>query len=345
MSVRGITSFALPVLLLLTACSGTGPTQPLTPTGPALATALPRPTTEEGDALTTEPEAATAGARLVGLWNVPLQDLQEVSAYGVNAVFFAAEGPAEVQAYLAAARSVNLKVVLNLVPAESAVDPVCAREKGRGGCPFDPEAFRAALETYRQVDFSPWHDTLYAHMLLDEPFDPSNWGGVPTPVEALQAAAEASRDLLGPVPTAINFGYLGPDLAPGVTEVALSTFYANKLRRFGSLEAYLQDQLANLEPLRRENPALKYLVLLQAFGGERYGPFPSAEDMAAQGQTACRTPGVDGLFWWTWSKPRLMDFASVLHGPEAEAYRAMVARVAAVCAGPMGGEKRPAGPG
>ncbi|GIV58194.1 MAG: hypothetical protein KatS3mg042_1107 [Rhodothermaceae bacterium] len=286
---------------------------------------------------TVETGPPATGAKLVGVWNVPAQDLATVASYGFTAVFYAARGPDDAVAYLEAAAAVGtLRVVLNLLPSTAMVDPACAAERGTHGCPFSLEAYAASFEAYRDRGLEQYSDVLYAHMMMDEPFDPSNWGGTPMTYEQLRAASALSREVLGEVPTAINAGYVPPTLEPGVADVVMSTFYANKERQYESVEVYLQDQLENLQTARAANPSLRYILLLQAIGDGVFGPFPTAEAMEAKATAACQTEGVDGVFWWTWSKPQATDFGTVLRGAEGAAYRAMVARVATVCNGTRG---------
>ncbi|KPL88300.1 hypothetical protein [Ardenticatena maritima] len=292
--------------------------------------ASPSPT-PQAQATATATRPPTEGGKLVGVWGVPPNDLAEVASYGFDIVFYAAHNPNDAIAYLEAARQEGLKVVLNLLPAEAMVNPDCYAEKGRRACPFDLDAFTAALEAYRGLGLDAYADTFYAHMLMDEPFDPTNWGGTPISAEELRAATQRSYEVLGPIPTAINAGYVPPIIEPGVADIVMSTFYLNKERSFGDVTTYLQDQLANLQPARAGDPDMRYMLLLQAIGGGAFGPFPSPEEMQAKATRACETPGVNGLFWWTWSKPQAIDFASIMRGPEGDAYRAMVANVVAIC--------------
>ncbi len=236
-------------------------------------------------------------------------------------------------AYLEEAQRLGLRVVLNLLPPEAMVEPSCLTQRGRRGCPFSLAAFAASLEAYRGMDVANDNGTFYAHMLMDEPFDPTNWGGRPISYEELRAASERSHALLGNVPTAVNAGYVPPTFQPHVVDMVMSTFYRNKERKFGSLDVYLKEQLANLTPARRAQPDLRYVLLLQAVGGGAFGPFPRPEEMEIQALKACEQEGVDGIFWWTWTKPQVTDLSLVMRGPQGDAYRAMISRVVTACAG------------
>ncbi len=308
----------------------TAPSETLPPS-PTITPELPSPSILTSTPSPPTPTSAPWG-RVVGLWGVPLQDLPEVASYGFNTVFYAVRRPEEAVAYLEAAKDVGLRVVLNLLRPEAMMDPDCRAQAPRSRCPFDLGTFAASLKVYRGMGLERYPDTFLAHLLMDEPFDPTNWGGKPIPVEDLRGARERSYALLGPIPTALNAGYIPPAFPPQVADLVMSTFYRNKARRFGSLEAYLDDQLDHLTAARQADPNVRYVVLLQAVGGAAFGSFPTPEEMEEQALTACRREGVDGFFWWTWRKPQVTDFATVLRGPEGEAYRAMIARVRRACA-------------
>ncbi len=263
--------------------------------------------------------------RELGFWSVLLEDLSAVADLGATAVFHAARSPSELTQYLEAARNAGLRVLVSLVPHESAVDQQCLRAGGDDGCAFDLAAFTAALEPYAGT-LGEYRDVIAAHVLFDEPFDPTNWGGVPMSWETIAAAAAASRERL-PFPVAVNVGTLRQPVPPGVLDLVLLTFYANKERREGPLESYLASQAEFLPGDGR--PGI--VLLLQGFGDAR-SPFPTPEELRARGEAACRHDDVRAVFWWTWSKPGIVDFRSVLEGPSSSAYAAAVRAVAAACA-------------
>ena len=248
----------------------------------------------------------------------------------MTAVFHAARTPAALREYLDAARAAGLRVLVSLVPHELAVDPQCREEGDSHDCPFDLAAFTAALEPYVGV-LDAYRDVVIAHVLFDEPFDPTNWGGTAMTWETIAAAAEASRHRF-PVPVAVNVGTLRQPVPPGVLDLVLVTFYSNKERREGPLDAYLAAQAAQLPADGR--PGL--VVLLQGFGDSRT-PFPTPNELRAKGETACRHEDVRAVFWWTWSKPGLVDFRSVLDEASGEEYRYAIRDVAAACLAPVPG--------
>jgi hypothetical protein len=280
--------------------------------------------------------------KLLGVWHSPKEDLDELASYGVNTVIYSPRNPDDIVDYLATAESLGIRVMVNLARHREMIDQSCLSaqqdpSKDTKNCPFDPEAFRSALERYRSVDLEKFSQTsFYAHFMVDEPFDPTNWGGDPVSAEDLRLANAYSKDVLGEnIPTAIDAGYLPGDVPGGLADILMSTFYSNKERRFGSLEVYLEDQWSNLAIARNEQADLRYVVSLQAFGGGEYGAFPSTAEMETKAISACKHPSVDGVLWWSWFKPQLIDFSTVLKDSEAEAYIEMIRRVAEACE--MGG--------
>ncbi len=322
------------LVLLMSACLPVRSPRPSGSPSPASApgATLGQPSDTPQPTATASPEpqpypAASGGRPFMGFWNVPREDLDEVAAYGVQVVFYAARGPEDAVAYLRTARAAGLRVVLHLVPARRMRASGCPSREPGGRCPFQVAVFRQALEAYRGAGLEAYADVWLAHMLLDEPFDPDNWGGVPLTYEQLRQARQASREVLGPVPVAVNFGTLPPDPPEGVVDVAMVTFYRNKMRRYGSLEAFLAEQRARAAAMGVEG----LVVLLQAMGGARFGPFPEPEAMERQALALCGAPDIMGFFWWTWRKPQVVDLATVVRGPRGPAYRAMFTRVAAAC--------------
>lgn len=285
----------------------------------------------------TKPPAFPTG-KLVGVWHAPKEDLADLSRFGINAVFFSPRHPGELVDYLETAEKLGMRVIVNLVRSRDMVDQGCLAaqadpERGFKNCPFDPEAFRIALEQYRPLKLARFADTsLYAHMMLDEPFDSTDWGGSPIPEDDLRQASAYSREILGEtVPTAFNAGYIPATMRPGLVDLVTSSFYANKEARFGSVEAYLADQMNNLAGAWGAQPDLQYILLLQAFGGGRYGPFPAVTTMEAKATHACQHPLVGGVMWWAWSKPQVTDLSTVIHAPGGAAYIEMLGRVAQAC--------------
>lgn len=331
LSITQIEATATPPIATATPAAATsGPTAT-----PALPTATREPVAE---ATATAPSIATG--KVVGLWNVPVGELEMVKGYGVNTVFFSTSDPQEMVDYLLTAERLGLRVIANLVEHKDMVDQEClaALPSGDRGasqkCHFDLEAFRQTLGLYQEAGLGRFADTsLYAHLLMDEPFDDSNWGGRGLTNEEIQAASEVSKEVLGEnILTSINAGTVPANFPAGMVDLVTSTYYQNKEPSFGTVDDYLAFQLKNLAPARAQQPKLHYILLLPSFGGgQRNVEFPSPETMLEKALAACQNPQVDGVIWWTWKTRQWTDFSTVVSGPDGQAYVEMLEQVAQNC--------------
>jgi len=308
---------------------------PTTTPAPSSPTATPESVTP---ATATAPSIATG--KVVGLWNVPVGDLEAVRSYGVNTVFFSTSDPQEMVDYLQTAERLGLRVIANLVEHKDMVDQDClaalpSNDRGASQkCHFDLEAFRATLEHYKEAGLGRFANTsLYAHLMMDEPFDDSNWGERQLTNEEIQKASQVSKELLGEnILTSINAGTVPANFPAGMVDLVTSTYYQNKEASFGTVDDYLAFQLKNLASARAAQPTLHYILLLPSFGGgQRNVEFPSPEAMLAKAVAACQNPQVDGVIWWTWKTRQWTDFSTVVGGPDGQAYIEMLGQVAQSC--------------
>ena len=62
---------------------------------------------------------------------------------------------------------------------------------------FSMTKWKNRLEMFRSIDFNSYINdgTIIAHYLVDEPNDPSNWGGTPIPPATVEAMAKYSKQL------------------------------------------------------------------------------------------------------------------------------------------------------
>jgi hypothetical protein len=330
LSITQIEATPPPIATATPASAAPGPTATLAPP-----TATREPVVE---ATVTAPAIATG--KVVGLWNVPVGELEAVRGYGVNTVFFSTSDPQEMVNYLLTAEGLGLRVIANLVEHKDMVDQEClaalpSADRGASQkCHFDLRAFRQTLEQYQAAGLGRFADTsLYAHLLMDEPFDDSNWGGRRLTNEEIQAASEVSKQLLGEnILTSINAGTVPANFPAGMVDLVTSTFYQNKEPNFGTVDDYLAFQLKNLAPARAEQPTLHYILLLPSFGGgQRNVEFPSPETMLEKALAACQNPLVDGVIWWTWKTRQWTDFSTMVSGPDGQAYVEMLEQVAQDC--------------
>ena len=103
-----------------------------------------------------------------------------------------------VGAVLHAAQSGKVRMVLNLAgPGDGYSHPDGT---------FSLEAWKARIDTYRDVDFSPYvvEGLVLAHFLIDEPRAPNTWGGRPVSRADIEEMARYSKSIWPTLPTAVR---------------------------------------------------------------------------------------------------------------------------------------------
>lgn len=74
------------------------------------------------------------------------------------------------------------------------------------GSKFDLAKFKKMLNQYKGVNLDSYiaDGTLAGHMMIDEPSDPSNWGGKPIPYSTIEEAARHSKSIWPKLPTLVR---------------------------------------------------------------------------------------------------------------------------------------------
>lgn len=74
------------------------------------------------------------------------------------------------------------------------------------GSKFDLAKFKKMLDQYKGLNLDSYiaDGTLAGHMMIDEPSDPSNWGGKPIPYSTLDEAARHSKSIWPNLPTLLR---------------------------------------------------------------------------------------------------------------------------------------------
>jgi hypothetical protein len=105
---------------------------------------------------------------------------------------------AGVGAVLRAAQAGRVRMVLNLAgPGDDYSHPDGT---------FDLAAWKARIDAYRDVDFSPYvvEGLVLAHFLIDEPRAPGTWGGRPVSRADVEEMARYSKSIWPALPTAVR---------------------------------------------------------------------------------------------------------------------------------------------
>ena len=106
--------------------------------------------------------------------------------------------PASVLADLQAARRAGTRVLLGMVGWNRAL-------QGANGH-FSIEKWKQRLDRYRSIDLSPYiaDGTIVGHYMMDEPHDPSNWGGTPVTPAEIEEMARYSKQIWPDMATVIR---------------------------------------------------------------------------------------------------------------------------------------------
>jgi len=162
------------------------------------------------------------------------------------------------------------------------------------------------------------HPALAGVMVLDEPYDPANWGGVRLTKADLVGLYQAFQTLAPGVPMGIGLGdpaVLGPyalDEPPAGTffDFASFTFTLRKDQLAGGFTAYMADQRqALLETWLQARPDTWFVLMLQAYGMSSGGssiPMPSA-DWLRQVLDEANPLAIRGVLFNSWASPKYTE--------------------------------------
>lgn len=162
------------------------------------------------------------------------------------------------------------------------------------------------------------HPALAGVMVLDEPYDPANWGGTRLQKADLVGLYQAFKTIAPEVPMGIGLGdpaVLSPyalDEPPAGTffDFASFTFTLRKDQLAGGFTAYMTDQgQALLENWRQARPHTWFVLMLQAYGVSSGGssiPTPSA-DWLQEVLEQANLMAIQGVLFNAWSNPRYTE--------------------------------------
>ncbi len=150
--------------------------------------------------------------------------------------------PADLLSSLAAIQSRGGKVVLSLAGGPN-------QYKDADGH-FSLSLWQSRVNRYEDIDFSAYiaDGTVMGHYLVDEPNDPTNWGGVPIPGETVEAMAQYSKSLWPDLPAVVRTeaAYLAK---AGTAYRYLDAAWAQYVARKGEPADYLQRNVAEAQGL------------------------------------------------------------------------------------------------
>jgi PKD repeat protein len=143
--------------------------------------------------------------------------------------------PEDVVATLEEARKAHFRVMLRLVRGSS-------RFQNPDGS-FSLELWKQEVDRYAGIDLNPYiaDGTIIGHYLLDEPRDPTNWGGQPMPYATIDAAAQYSKQLWPTLPAGV--GSPPSQLSDGVPFTYLDFAFAQYRAKKGDVKLWLENEI------------------------------------------------------------------------------------------------------
>jgi hypothetical protein len=130
-------------------------------------------------------------------------------------------------------------------------------EKGH----FSFARWKARVDRFRGIDFSSYNNdgTIIGHYILDEPQDPTNWGGTLVSPAEVDELARYSKELWPTMPTMVRSW---PSYLKGYRYQYLDAAWAQYSQRFGAIDSFIS---SNVRDARSAGLAL--VVGLNLLGG------------------------------------------------------------------------------
>lgn len=231
--------------------------------------------------------------------------------------------PTDIRSYLDEARARKTRVVVFFAGGP--------RNYMNADSSFSMTLWKQRVARFQGIDLSSYvaDGTVVGHVLLDEPFDPSNWGGTPVTLAQIDEMARYSKQLYPKLPTTIRSH---PAYFKGHPMQYLDAAWAQYSARKGDVTTYLRGNIA-----AAKESGLGLIVGLNIIhGGDGssglLGSFPgisprpgqytmSAAEIRRYGTVLASDPFVCGFMMWKY----VPEFAE---RPEIRSAMTVVAAVA-----------------
>jgi hypothetical protein len=325
------------VLLMLTLACSSGPTKlvgspgdedPTTPpTGPPDS---PREDSTPGDTLppadptppppdSPAPDPPLGPVSHVGLAFGPAQmPMERFSEF--SATTYTATDPDTLARDLEAARRANARLFISFTGNKENF------QDSSGG--FDMAKWKQRVDRFRGLDLAPYieEETIAGHLLLDEPYDKTNWNGKTVSQQDIEELARYSKEVWPSMVTVLrtHYDYLQGYQYPHLDAVRIQ--YHSRFLRFGSLDDYIA---AHIEVARSLGQAMIGGVNVLDGGsnasgipGNREGQFAmSADELRSWGGRFLRDPYICSFIMYQYD-------SAYLARPDIQAALAQLSEVA-----------------
>ncbi|HEU4643307.1 MAG TPA: Ig-like domain-containing protein [Gemmatimonadaceae bacterium] len=220
--------------------------------------------------------------------------------------------PDSVLAMLDSARSRHLRIVLRLVRGRQRFQ--------NADSSFSLALWKVEVDRFRGIDFAPYvrDGTVIGHSLMDEPEDPTNWGGRGIAYPVLDSAAEYSKELWPEMPAGV---YSPPSLIEGGAPYRFVDFaFAQYTVEKGDIDAWLRNEVSLA---RRMGIGLQ--LSLNVLVGGTNGAAMTPQQLERYGATLASEPYACALLMWKYD----VHDPSYFEDPDVLAAADSVGRVAA----------------
>jgi hypothetical protein len=190
---------------------------------------------------------------------------------------------------------------------------------------FDIAKWKQRVDRFRGVDLSAYiaDETIAGHLLLDEPWDKSNWNGKPVSQPEIEELARYSKEIWPSMVTVLRTHY---DYLAGYQYPHLDAVRIQYHSRFGSLDDYIAASVAVAKSLGQA--VIGGVNLLdggtEASGipGKREGKFAmSAEELRSWGRKFLTDPSICSFIMYQYD-------SAYLARPDIQAAMAELSEVA-----------------
>jgi hypothetical protein len=197
-------------------------------------------------------------------------------------------GPRQLLDELAAIKARGGKIVLMMAGSQ----PNYKDASGH----FDLGKWKARIDLFKGVNFTAYvtDGTIIAHYLIDEPYDPANWGGQPVPGSTIDEMARYSKSIWPAMPTVVRAEpYL---IKWSGTYRYLDAAWAQYLKRKGDVNDYLRRNVTEAQAM-----GLGLIVGLNVLhGGEPNLTTMSPSEVESLGSALLSSSYPCAFLSWTW---------------------------------------------
>jgi hypothetical protein len=201
---------------------------------------------------------------------------------------------------LAAARRANVRVFISFTGSER-------HYVDAGG--FSVKLWKERVDRFRNLDLTPYIEdgTIMAHLIMDEPTDPSNWGGKAVTQSQIEEIAAYSKEVWPTMPTLIR---TWPEYLKGYQFPHLDAVWFHYLDRWAPLDGFIAEHF----PTAREIGLNIVGGLNVMNGGSSHSGVPgkksgkfamSADELRSWGEKLLAEPGMCAFLFWEYNSAYL----------------------------------------